>query len=91
MSDISESWASINTAKSGIRSLSAVLPKMTRALGDRTGRALARDEIVDAVERILATYVDRRSDAEETFLQTYRRIGMAPFKERIYAAMRAEA
>jgi sulfite reductase (NADPH) hemoprotein beta-component len=55
------------------------------ALGDRTGRALARGEIVDGIERILRTYLDERAGEDESFLQTYRRIGMAPFKARLYA------
>jgi sulfite reductase (NADPH) hemoprotein beta-component len=55
------------------------------SLGDRTGPALSRAEIASAVERIIQTYLEARDSEAETFLATYRRIGMAPFKQRIYA------
>ena len=55
------------------------------SLGDRTGPAISRADIAEAVERIVRVYMDERLSDEETFLQCYRRIGMAPFKARIYA------
>ncbi|HEY0913877.1 MAG TPA: nitrite/sulfite reductase [Solimonas sp.] len=54
-------------------------------LGDRTGPSFDRAHIVQAVERIIAVYLDQRSSEDETFLQTYRRVGMTPFKTRLYA------
>jgi sulfite reductase (NADPH) hemoprotein beta-component len=48
------------------------------------GPALAGDEIVDAVENLIGTYLDLRRD-DERFLDTYRRLGIAPFRERLYA------
>ena len=56
------------------------------SLGDRTGPGFSTDEVVDAVDRILNTYVEQRDDDEETFLETYRRVGMVPFKEALYGA-----
>ncbi|TXH04912.1 MAG: nitrite/sulfite reductase [Nevskiaceae bacterium] len=56
------------------------------SLGDRTGPSIARADIAEAVERIVGVYLDQRSSSDESFLQTYRRIGMQPFKERIYAS-----
>jgi sulfite reductase (NADPH) hemoprotein beta-component len=56
------------------------------ALGDRTGPGFSTDEVVDAMERILNTYIQHREDAEERFLETYRRVGMKPFKEALYGA-----
>jgi len=53
------------------------------SLGDRTGRGFPADETVDAVETILDTYIDMRNEGER-FLDTYRRVGMAPFKEALY-------
>ncbi len=50
-----------------------------------TGRAMTAEEAVDAVEVAAAVYLDRRQDAE-TFIQTFRRIGVTPFKEAIDAA-----
>ena len=42
-------------------------------------------EVPDVVERIVDTYLDLRDGPRETFLQTYRRVGMEPFKEVLYA------
>ena len=38
----------------------------------------------DVIENILGTYLDLRQP-EEDFLQVYRRVGLVPFKERVYA------
>ena len=54
------------------------------ALGDRTGRAVTRDEIAGVIERIIKVYLAQRANEDESFLATYRRVGMAPFKEDIY-------
>ena len=58
----------------------------TAAIGTRTGPGFAYDEIVPAVERIVETYLEQRESAEEEFLQTYRRVGMEPFKAALYPA-----
>lgn len=55
------------------------------ALGEIVGRGFGYDEVVDAVETIVETYLAHRRDGE-TFLQTYRRIGAEPFRETLYAA-----
>jgi sulfite reductase (NADPH) hemoprotein beta-component len=54
------------------------------AIGERIGRALARDEIADGVERLIRGYLELRCDEDETFIECYRRVGMAPFKARLY-------
>jgi sulfite reductase (NADPH) hemoprotein beta-component len=54
------------------------------SLGDIVGRGFGPDEIVDAVETIVDTYLAIRTDKSETFLQAYRRIGPAPFREALY-------
>ncbi|SHH24632.1 nitrite/sulfite reductase [Marivita hallyeonensis] len=56
----------------------------TAAVGQRTGPGFAYDEIVPAIERIVDTYLSERDSAEETFLETFRRVGMAPFKTALY-------
>ena len=53
------------------------------SLGDRTGRGFPAEEAVDAVETILNTYLEQRA-SDETFLDTYRRVGMDPFQEALY-------
>jgi len=54
-------------------------------IGKIIGPAFSSDEIVGAIETLVETYVDIRQDGE-TFLQTYRRVGQDPFKERLYDA-----
>jgi sulfite reductase (NADPH) hemoprotein beta-component len=58
----------------------------TAAIGDKTGPGFAYTEIVPAIERILRAYLAQRLHAEETFLETYRRVGFAPFKVALYGA-----
>jgi len=53
------------------------------SLGQITGPGFSEDGIVDAVEKATDVYLARREDGER-FVDTYRRIGMAPFKEAIY-------
>jgi len=48
------------------------------------GPSFASEQVPDVIQTILDTYVDQRTD-EETFLDTYRRVGLAPFKEKVYA------
>jgi sulfite reductase (NADPH) hemoprotein beta-component len=55
------------------------------ALGDIVGPAFGYDEVVDAVETIVDAYLGLREDAAEAFLQTYARVGLQPFKEKLYA------
>ncbi|NIZ59389.1 sulfite reductase [Sedimentitalea sp. CY04] len=54
------------------------------AVGERAGPGFAYDEIIPAVERIVSAYLDIRSTPDETFLETYRRVGLAPFKAALY-------
>jgi sulfite reductase (NADPH) hemoprotein beta-component len=53
-------------------------------IGDKTGPGFAYGEITDAVERIVLAYLAERLSQDETFLETYRRIGIAPFKAALY-------
>ncbi|SDD05469.1 nitrite/sulfite reductase [Ruegeria marina] len=63
----------------------------TATIGERTGPGFAYDQIVPAIERIVETYLDQRLDREESFIETYRRVGMAPFKAALYPEARADA
>jgi sulfite reductase (NADPH) hemoprotein beta-component len=53
-------------------------------IGDKTGPGFAYDEITGAIERIVMAYLAERLSQDETFLETYRRIGIAPFKAALY-------
>jgi sulfite reductase (NADPH) hemoprotein beta-component len=57
----------------------------TAALGTLVGPAFSSDHVVGAVETIVDTYLEQRRGGER-FLDTYRRIGVKPFKEKLYAA-----
>ena len=63
----------------------------TAALGTRTGPGFSASEIVPAVERILLAYLGLRLSPEETFIEAYRRLGMAPFKAALYDEERSRA
>jgi sulfite reductase (NADPH) hemoprotein beta-component len=56
------------------------------ALGTILGPAVGADEVVEAVDALVATYLDRR-EAGERFVDTYRRIGAEPFKDRVYGSL----
>ena len=53
------------------------------SIGKITGPGFDEDGIVDAVERVTDKYMAVR-EGSERFLDTYRRVGFAPFKEAIY-------
>ncbi len=53
------------------------------SLGTITGPGFDEDGIVEAVQKATEVYLANRAN-DERFLDTYRRIGMAPFKEAIY-------
>ena len=54
------------------------------AIGERAGPGFSADEIIPAIERLVTGYLDLREDRDETFIQTYRRLGMEPFKAVLY-------
>ena len=54
------------------------------AIGDIVGPAFTEEQIVDAIETIVTTYLGLRQPGER-FIDTYRRIGIDPFKESLYA------
>ncbi|HMY29276.1 MAG TPA: nitrite/sulfite reductase [Agitococcus sp.] len=54
------------------------------SLGDILGPSFYAEEMADVIEEILNVYLDNRQE-NERFLDTYRRIGLAKFKERVYA------
>ncbi len=54
-------------------------------LGELIGPAIPESEIVDAVERLVETYLELRTSPQETFIAAVERLGIEPFKERAYA------
>ncbi len=55
------------------------------SLGQILGPSFAQDSMPDVIEKIINVYVEQRTE-DEQFIDTYRRIGIDPFKERVYAA-----
>jgi sulfite reductase (NADPH) hemoprotein beta-component len=56
------------------------------SIGEIIGRGFGPDEITDAIETVVETYLGLRLDPNEKFLDAYRRVGSAPFKEALYGA-----
>ncbi|MFP5382306.1 MAG: nitrite/sulfite reductase, partial [Gammaproteobacteria bacterium] len=54
-------------------------------LGEVLGPSFGAADVADIVERLIEVYRDNRLDADERFIETYNRIGIARFRERIYA------
>jgi sulfite reductase (NADPH) hemoprotein beta-component len=53
------------------------------SVGQITGPGFSEDGVVDAIEKVTDLYLAQRQEGER-FLDTYRRLGMKPFKEAIY-------
>jgi sulfite reductase (NADPH) hemoprotein beta-component len=54
------------------------------SLGSVIGPSVAKRHVPETLARILEVYVEQR-EPDERFLDTVRRIGVKPFKERVYA------
>ncbi len=54
------------------------------SVGGTLGHGFAAEEVPDAIERLVDTYIARRESADEPFIVAYRRLGDAPFKEALY-------
>ena len=54
------------------------------ALAKILGPSFAQDEIPDVIDKLVTTYVDQRAESER-FIDTYNRVGIDPFKEKVYA------
>jgi sulfite reductase (NADPH) hemoprotein beta-component len=55
-------------------------------LGTLIGPAVPYAEVADLVEGIAAAYLDLRQRPDELFIDTVKRTGVEPFRERVYAA-----
>ncbi|MBE7182931.1 MAG: nitrite/sulfite reductase [Methylobacterium mesophilicum] len=56
------------------------------SIGEIVGRGFAPEEITDAIETVVDTYLGLRLDPSEKFLDAYRRVGATPFKEALYGS-----
>jgi sulfite reductase (NADPH) hemoprotein beta-component len=62
-----------------------VRPGTRAALGKVLGRSFSRDEVPDAIERLVRRYLDLRDTGDERFIDVVHRVGVEPFKEHLYA------
>jgi sulfite reductase (NADPH) hemoprotein beta-component len=60
------------------------------ALGEVIGPSFAAADMPDVVENLIETYLDVRHE-DELFVDTVQRLGIAPFKQRVYAQVREVA
>ncbi len=56
----------------------------TASLGDRAGPGFSAEDLIPAIDRLARTYLDIRTDTSESFLETYRRTGIEPFRTALY-------
>jgi sulfite reductase (NADPH) hemoprotein beta-component len=59
-------------------------PAGPASLGEVLGPSVAKDRVADTIGKLLEVYVRERDGEDEQFLQTVRRIGVEPFRERVY-------
>ncbi len=57
----------------------------TATLGEILGPSFGEAEVPDAIEKLIDIYLNARQSGER-FLDTYRRVGIQPFREKLYAA-----
>jgi len=60
------------------------------SLSSVIGPSFAAEEMPGVVQRLIDVYIDQRTP-EELFIDTVRRLGVAPFKAHVYAAKETEA
>ena len=56
------------------------------AIGKIVGPGFSAEQVPEAIERIVAAYLELRTNDDEPFIDVYRRAGEQPFKEKLYAA-----
>ncbi|MAP30020.1 MAG: sulfite reductase [Pseudomonas sp.] len=55
------------------------------SIGQILGPSFSAEDMPSVMTKVIDVYIENRTP-EEQFLDTFKRIGMAPFKERVYAA-----
>ena len=82
--------ASLGVDKKGVEftSFSWAAGAEDASIGEIMGPGFTEYEIADAVERVVNVYLKARQPGER-FLDTYRRLGMAPFKNAAYEKVAA--
>ena len=74
-----EEWYQVEIGGSQTR-----VPGAPAALGRVIGPSFSAGEVPAAIERLIEVYLERRDSESERFIDVVHRIGVAPFKERVY-------
>lgn len=61
-----------------------IRPGVRPALGRVLGPSFARAEVPDVVERLIECYLEHRDSESERFIDVVQRVGIEPFRERVY-------
>ena len=61
-----------------------IYPGQGASLGKVLGPSFAREDVPAVIEKLLACYLERRDSDAERFIDVVQRIGIEPFKERVY-------
>ena len=61
------------------------VPGAAAALGRVVGPSVSAEEVPDVIERLIDVYLQRRDSEAERFIDVVHRIGVTPFKDRVYA------
>mgnify|MGYP000014604119 CR=1 FL=1 len=67
-----------------VDSVAALVPR-AEIDGEIVGRGFPAEDLTDAIETIVETYLSLRGEPSERFIDAYRRVGAGPFKEALYA------
>lgn len=59
-------------------------PEDDASIGTILGPSFPAEDVPDAIEKIVSTYLSLRESPDETFLTAYRRVGKEPFKAVLY-------
>ena len=64
-------------------------PKDDAAIGEIVGPSFTAEDVPDAIEKVVATYLSLRHDPSESFVAAYRRLGRRPFRDALYGTERS--
>jgi sulfite reductase (NADPH) hemoprotein beta-component len=79
-----EEWYQVEIGGNQGQTRAGGIPGPGASLGKVLGPSFARAEVVDVIEKLIGCYLERRDSEAERFIDLVHRIGIEPFKERVY-------
>ena len=79
-----EEWYQIEIGGNQGQTRAGGIPGPGASLGKVLGPSFARAEVVDVIEKLIDCYLEHRDSEAERFIDVVQRIGIQPFKERVY-------